>query len=586
MTDQFELRDIPLTSKYYSRMAEHFLATRGLTLSRLDYMAGLFDPDGNLCACGGTDGTLIKCLAVSPDCQGYNLAGRLVSHLAGRIMDAGSPLISLYTKPENESLFTAMGFHIIGRAPEAIMMQNSLTQLKKFVSGLEALRRPGSNGAIVMNANPLTQGHLHLIKTAASQCDTLYIVLLHDDTESGFTYKQRHEAVCHAVSGMTNVVVTHGSDYAISRSTFPDYFIKDVTRVSKAYAAVDLDIFKTHIAPALGVTVRFSGTEPTDPLTALYLEEMQSVLPGSGIEVRVIDRLADETGRPYSASRLRQALSNGNYAEALKIAAPASRPLILAHAATSAIRAELDTTPKPGLVDRHDSGSHTDMDYNLMSRSIDSLYDYFVMMARSCQAQPDAKTLQHIGVEAESAMLKATDGVNTHRGAIFSLGLAVAAAAYLYERDGVVEPDSLQKTIVKLAQGIIPAAKSSHGTEVVRKHGVPGALEEARQGYPMLFSSWLPMYCGIADRAEANKKVLLSIISTLEDTNIYHRAGADGAKFAARAAAETMADYSDEAMSHLNALFIERGISPGGAADMLALTLFIFSITKPTTKYQ
>ena len=127
---------------------------------------------------------------------------------------------------------------------------------------------------------------------------------------------------------------------------------------TSTHITLDLDLFARHIAPALGVKTRFVGSEPIDELTARYNELMQEQLPQHGIEVKTVERLT-EGGQAVSASRVRQALADGSLNQASALVPATTVPYLIAHLATDALRVELNTTPKPGLVDRNDNGAHT-----------------------------------------------------------------------------------------------------------------------------------------------------------------------------------------------------------------------------------
>ena len=139
---------------------------------------------------------------------------------------------------------------------------------------------------------------------------------------------------------------------------------------------LDLDVFLSHIAPALGVSVRFVGTEPKDPLTARYNQLMKRILPERGVQLVEIERI-NSNGVPVSASNFRRLLAEGNFAAAVDLLPPTSIPVMAPVIAVRALEEELLTTPKPGLVDCEDSGAHDDMDYPLMQKSIKSLGCFF-----------------------------------------------------------------------------------------------------------------------------------------------------------------------------------------------------------------
>lgn len=468
-------------------------------------------------------------------------------------------------------------------------------------------------GCIVMNCNPFTLGHRYLIEQAAKQVERLYVMVVKEDC-SLFAYTERKAMVEQGVADIENVSVIDGSDYAISRATFPTYFLKRLDDAADTQMLLDLDLFRRHIAPALGATVRFVGTEPTDQLTRRYNQLMHEALK----DVREINRL-EKDGKAVSASRVRKAMEEGDMNTIRQLVPPTTLPYIIAHLATQALQAELDTTPKPGLVDKDNNGAHRDMDYALMQLSINTLHPYFVRLAflGFADTLPSHTVIRDAGIEAEKAMLEATNGVNTHKGALFSMGLAVVAAAYEEKKAAANKEErgkereeeylsSLQLTIKALAASF-PDTSGTHGSKAKQLSNgtttIKGALDNAREGYEKLFAEWLPFYNERrkSHDAHALHKTLLRIMCDLDDTNVIYRtnvATAEEVKQEARALLASFEEaYAAEdkekcasaieekcasaellALKDMDRRYTERNISPGGAADMLSLTVFIGSI--------
>ncbi|MDY5308015.1 MAG: triphosphoribosyl-dephospho-CoA synthase [Prevotella sp.] len=468
-------------------------------------------------------------------------------------------------------------------------------------------------GCIVMNCNPFTLGHRYLIEQAAKQVERLYVMVVKEDC-SIFAYTERKAMVEQGVADIENVSVIDGSDYAISRATFPTYFLKRLDDAADTQMLLDLDLFRRHIAPALGATVRFVGTEPTDQLTRRYNQLMHEALK----DVREINRL-EKDGNAVSASRVRKAMEEGDMNTIRQLVPPTTLPYIIAHLATQALQAELDTTPKPGLVDKDNNGAHRDMDYALMQLSINTLHPYFVRLAflGFADTLPSHTVIRDAGIEAEKAMLEATNGVNTHKGALFSMGLAVVAAAYEEKKAAANKEvrgkereeeylSSLQLTIKALAASF-PDTSGTHGSKAKQLSNgtttIKGALDNAREGYEKLFAEWLPFYNERrkSHDAHALHKTLLRIMCDLDDTNVIYRtnvATAEEVKQEARALLASFEEaYAAEdkekcasaieekcasaellALKDMDRRYTERNISPGGAADMLSLTVFIGSI--------
>lgn len=581
------ISEAPLSLNSVRRRVEAFLAANGLRLAPLDrYVVVTRDEDGDeILAGGGLDGNVIKCVAVSESARSEGLMNILVSRLIVIAREEGRDSVKAFTKPENEGIFKSLGFGLLASAPKAILMENGRGGLPEYKKYLASLARPGRNGAIVMNANPFTKGHRYLVEQAASQVDNLYVIVVKED-RSRFPYVERKAMIEAGCAGLDNVVVCEGSDYAISAATFPTYFLKKLDDATYTQIALDLDLFVNHIAKPLGVTVRFAGSEPEDALTRRYNELMAEILPGTSVAVvrqarRPIDFVEiprlEQKGKPLSATSLRRALDKGGFKEAMEYIPKSTVPYLVTDLAERALRLELDTTPKPGLVDRQDNGAHKDMDYALMSKSISALRPYLTRLAVESAKDIDPAKIKEIGIEAEKAMLKATSGVNTHKGALFCIGLSVAAASNLASATGSVQVYSF-KELVSRAASEIPSARGTHGAEAKRSFKAVGALENARAAYPELFTDWLPYYRSLEGDPFRCHKTLLHIMTTLDDTNILHRRGAEGLAHAEAEAARLLEDFSESGLSSLNKDFIRENISPGGSADMLSLTIFIESI--------
>ncbi len=262
--------------------------------------------------------------------------------------------------------------------------------------------------------------------------------------------------------------------------------------------------------------------------------------------------------------------------------APTSRPSVLADTAVAALLEELDLYPKPGLVSLHDSGSHTDMDHALMARSARTLRTPFEQVAAN--PGPFDTCLRPLGILAEQQMLAATGGVNTHRGAIFALGLLLAAAA---QAGPEATPAAIRTTLLTAYARDL----SDHGTASPHAPGT-GARTEAARGFPSVFKIGLPHFRSLlADgipRQPAALETLLTLIATSADTNLIRRGGSEGARHARQAAGAFLANGGVRSAGWFRRLqvlhqdFTTRRLSPGGAADLLAATLFLHGITSRT----
>lgn len=578
MSNDFEIQSYPLTVRTNRERVTAFLAANGLRLDALDYYAVVTAVgDDQILAGGGLDKDIIKCIAVSDTLRDEGISATLVSHLMSIAMNRQYEAVKVFTKPSNQKIFESLGFHLLAEAPKAVLLENGLSGWLTYERYLKSLRREGKSGLIVMNANPFTRGHRFLISQAARQVDTLFIIPVKED-RSEFSYAERKAMLEAGCSDLENVIVCEGSDYSISAATFPTYFLKELDEAATTQMSLDLSLFAKRIAPALGAKIRFVGSEPLDAMTQRYNELMHELLPLEGISVVEIARLSEEN-RAISASAVRAALDEGKFSEAALKAFPTTIPYLLAKLATMALQSELDTSPKPGLVDTIDAGAHQDMDYNLMCRSIRALHPHFVALAQLGYQEklPTSEEIRRLGLEAEREMLLATDNVNTHKGALFAMGLVLIAAAHNYYIHGVIQEQPLRADICRLVADF-PAPQGTHGDAVRRQYNVGGALAQAAAGYTDLFADWLPYLRKLKGDTFAAHKTLLYIMTTLDDTNILHRKGAQVASEVKEEARTLLSNFSEAALIKLNQRYIKENISPGGSADILSLTFLLNAI--------
>jgi len=286
--------------------------------------------NGRLIACGGLDKNIIKCVAIDESLRGEGIALELVTELIKLAYDHDETDLFIFTKPENEVLFKQCGFFPLADVPGLmVLMENSPSRLPRYVRALMETRHEGHKiGCIVMNANPFTNGHLYLIEQAAARCDWLHIFPVKEDA-SVFPYADRLAMIKAGTEHIAKLTVHEGSEYIISRATFPSYFLKDSQLADRCHMELDAKIFRRYIAPALGVTHRFVGTEPLCPVTAEYNRALEhwlktrELLPAQPIELVTLPRLCGADGAPISASNIRSLLKAGDF-ESVKPLVPPS----------------------------------------------------------------------------------------------------------------------------------------------------------------------------------------------------------------------------------------------------------------------
>jgi triphosphoribosyl-dephospho-CoA synthase len=268
-----------------------------------------------------------------------------------------------------------------------------------------------------------------------------------------------------------------------------------------------------------------------------------------------------------------------------------SFPECIAALAESSLRREIETWPKPGLVSHIDTGSHTDMDADTLRCSASALRPFFAELVAAGMKSEAMSALRKIGLRAERAMFDVTGGVNTHRGAIFGMGLLCAASGL--RASGRVDPHLSLGSLLsrQWARDIVvgPRLPHSHGERAERRYGAGGARLEAAKGFPSIYTVGLPALHSAArlrpnDAEAARVQACFALIAAVEDTNLLHRGGAEGLRFA-QFATRAFIDHGGvgqpawrQSAETVHRAFVERRLSPGGAADLLAMSLFVLAL--------
>ena len=260
-----------------------------------------------------------------------------------------------------------------------------------------------------------------------------------------------------------------------------------------------------------------------------------------------------------------------------------------------ALMQEVSTTPKPGLVDKHNRGAHPDMDIRHFFASATALRPFFCrFVEQGYLTRDDAPTetfnkIRSIGTEAEKAMFSATHGVNTHKGAIFSLGLLCAAAGRLDPENW--QPEAILNEASKMVAGVVKndfagvtaeTAKTA-GEKLYVRHGITGIRGQAEAGFPAVREQGLPMLReGLKNGLSLNDAgaiTLLHLLTVTEDTNIIHRSDIQTLKAVQTEITEMLSHnpFPDKAsLETLDKQFVDKNLSPGGTADLLAVTYYLF----------
>jgi triphosphoribosyl-dephospho-CoA synthase len=267
----------------------------------------------------------------------------------------------------------------------------------------------------------------------------------------------------------------------------------------------------------------------------------------------------------------------------------------VARLAVASLHAELCLYPKPGLVSPVDSGSHDDMDAGTFMRSMFALRHYFRQICLAGWDDVPFAQLKQLGIAAEAAMLKTTRGINTHRGAIFSVGMLCAAAGRARAQGTPLVPHTLRAAMLirwggELAAHAGAASSPSNGLRVAARYAVSGAREEGALGLPSVFEVGLPVLLAARARGasvtEERVDTLYTLMAHISDSNVYHRAGPQGAQIVRDHAERFLASGGTASADWLaraiatHQVFMRHRLSPGGAADLLAACCFVQSLAQ------
>ncbi len=341
--------------------------------------------------------------------------------------------------------------------------------------------------------------------------------------------------------------------------------------------------------------------EDASPMGRLY--DMDVIGPNGQKLARAEERrclVCGSVGRACASRRLHDLDElNAAVAHLLReglLAADAERADALAN---QALLDEVYTTPKPGLVDRNNNGSHRDMCPETFERSADALRGFWrdcFLVGAETAALPAAEAfarMRTLGVEAEKKMLEATGGVNTHKGAIFTLGTVCGALGRLWQPDNPhLFPERIPETCAELCRKAVDedfaamvkiGRARTTGERLFLSSGLRGIRGEAADGLPAVFETGLPVLTAcLSDgmsRNDAGVNTLLHLIARGGDTNMIKRGGAELADAAVGRVRRLLAEYprpETTRILELDTAFIRQDLSPGGCADLLAVSYFLY----------
>jgi len=323
-----EIELLPILLGRKKNIRAQFLAAAGLEPDAdVDCTVLVWDNDA-LIATGSRKENILKCIAVDPTRQGEGLTATVLTHLRQDAFNAGCDHLFLYTKPQNLLQFSSLFFYPIAQTDQVLLMEDRPNGIGRFLDTLPTCT-VGKTGALVMNCNPFTLGHRYVIETAAKECDRVYVFVLSED-KSMFSAEARMELVKQGTADLPNVTVLPTGPYLISSATFPTYFLKERDQAQSVQCQLDIAVFTKYFVPKFGITHRYVGTEPFSEMTDQYNRALIVQLPKSGIEVRLVPRLAHDS-LPISATTVRQCIADKDFEKLEALVPPTTLDYIRKH---------------------------------------------------------------------------------------------------------------------------------------------------------------------------------------------------------------------------------------------------------------
>ncbi len=290
-----------------------YLADFELSYEPLDSLYVVLDSNDKWYATGGRSGNVLKGFAVLDDYRSEGFFDLILSSLVTESYKYGLDSLYVFTKREYSMIFKSFGFDELAHTKVSSLLMRSDYGVDKMLDELCIETVSDERvGAIVMNANPFTNGHRYLVEVAFSKVNKLLVFVVQNDA-STFSFKDRFEMVKRGCTDFKNVQVIPSTDLIISQATFPSYFIKEKELISSEHAKIDAGVFKRFFVPRFNIGVRFLGSEPIDVSTAIYNEVLTNTLPPE-CEVEVVERLKS-SDTVISASIVRRLLKEGRIEE-------------------------------------------------------------------------------------------------------------------------------------------------------------------------------------------------------------------------------------------------------------------------------
>lgn len=307
--------EVNINDKTEFEEVSDFLKSFEVVYSRCD-LTMVVRHEGAIVATGSVEGNTLKYFFVHADHQHEGLARLIFNGLVQYLSDKGYVSYFAFTTPENILIFAALGMVLVYNTERACLMEGGFGSYSNWISRIQKKipKKEGRRGAVVMNCNPMTNGHRYLVETASKEVSDLLVFVVQEDS-SLFPFEDRYRIVKNELKEFPNVHVLMGGPYIISKATFPTYFIKKLDEMLDVYTGLDGGLFIDKIARDLEIDVRFFGSEPTDEVTEVYNSKLRELMKKSSLESKTVERL-EKNGIPVSASVVRKLLTEDKIEEA------------------------------------------------------------------------------------------------------------------------------------------------------------------------------------------------------------------------------------------------------------------------------
>jgi len=297
-----KIKDVVLNHE--KQAVKAFLATFDLEYEEDIEETIIIEEAGALIATASYAKNVIKSVAINPHYQGNNLSAPLITTLIKKLNQNNVHYIFVYTKPHQVKMFEAHGFKSIVKTSQMVLLEKGDAITKRLSTLKEKYDINNEEKAcVVVNGNPMTKGHFHLIKEAASHHQAVIVFVVEED-RSFFPFNVRYNIIKKACEAIPNVQVVPSDRYLVSYASFPKYFLKHEAIIKQEHALIDVLIFKQYYMPVFNISDRYVGEEPLSPMTHVYNETMRTHLNN---HFHIINRLNYEE-TPISASTVRKLL--------------------------------------------------------------------------------------------------------------------------------------------------------------------------------------------------------------------------------------------------------------------------------------